>query len=122
MTIASVQSNTPVVGKTTLEFTILFDEAHGQYFNRSLMEGALNELNNLIPENNETEIEIQLLFQQSDFNSTNLQGIDLLIITNPGLQEEDIFLPSEIEAILDFVELGGSLFLLSNPLTQKIVL
>jgi hypothetical protein len=107
-------------GDTNLKYVVLYDESHGQYFNRTLMNGALTSLNSLLPQNVTPNIEIELLFnKESEFNSTNLQGIDLLILTNPGIKEEDQFTISEINAILDFVELGGSLFLLCNPLTQN---
>jgi hypothetical protein len=121
MSIISVPLNNNVIGDTTLEYVILFDESHGQYFNRTLMSTALDSLNSLLPNESTTEIKIDLLFQEeSDFNSTNLQGIDLLIFTNPGLGNENGLSSLEINAILDFVELGGSLFLLCNPLTQNV--
>jgi hypothetical protein len=85
------------------------------------MNGALNSFNTLLPQNITPNIDIELLFnEESEFNSTNLQGVDLLIVTNPGIKEEDQFTESEMDAILDFVELGGSLFLLCNPLTQNV--
>ena len=106
-------------GDTNLKYVVLYDESHGQHFNRTLMDGALASLNSLLPQNVTPNIEIELLFNtESEFNSTNLQGIDLLILTNPGIKEENQLTTSEIDAILDFVELGGSLFLLCNPLTQ----
>jgi len=109
------------IGDTNLKYVVLYDESHGQYYNRSLMNNALTSLYSLLPQNITPNIEIDLLFnEESEFNSTNLQGVDLLIITNPGIKEEDQFTTSEIAAILDFVEFGGSLFLLCNPLTQNV--
>lgn len=119
---SSVASTTiyEAIGDSKLEYVILFDEYHGQYFNRTLMYTALSALDNLLPDILEDEIKIDLIFNNnSRFNSTNLQGVDLLIFTNPGFETEDRLSYSEIEAILDYVELGGSLFLLGNPLTQN---
>ncbi len=108
-------------GDTNLKYVVLYDESHGQYYNRTLMNGALDSLNSLLPQNITPNIEIELLFnEESEFNSTNLQGVDLLILTNPGIKEENQLTTSEIDSILDFVELGGSLFLLCNPLTQNV--
>lgn len=108
-------------GDTNLKYVVLYDESHGQYYNRTLMNRALDSLNSLLPQNITPNIEIELLFnEESEFNSTNLQGVDLLILTNLGIKEEDLLTTSEIDAILDFVELGGSLFLLCNPLTQNV--
>lgn len=112
----------PTKGDITLEYVIMFDEYHGQFFDRDLMSTALNSLNELVLYNNETEeqvnIEIDLIFNnQTAFNSTNLQGVDLLIITNPGFEEENSLTLEERLAILDFMELGGSLFALCNPLS-----
>jgi len=118
---SSVASSTiyQTIGDSKLEYVILFDEYHGQYFNRTLMYTALSAFNNLLPDTLEDEIKIDLIFNNdSRFNSTNLQGVDLLIFTNPGFETENKLSYSEIEAILDYVELGGSLFLLGNPLTQ----
>lgn len=98
-------------------YVIMFDEAHGQYFNSTMMKSALDALNNL--SSGLSEIQVEIIFNKgSRFNSTNLQGVDLLIITNPGINESSEFSSDEIDAILDYVELGGSLFLLSNPLTH----
>ena len=108
-------------GDANLKYVVLYDESHGQYFNRTLMNRALDTLHSLLPENITPNIEIELLFHEEYmFNSTNLQGVDLLILTNPGIKEENQLTISEIEAILDYVELGGSLFLLCNPLTQNV--
>ncbi len=109
----------PIVEKKVLDYVILYDESHGQYFNRTLMTTALDSLSNITVQDPEVEISIDILFQENGtkFNSTNLQGIDLLIITNPGIDND--FTNAEINAILDFVELGGSLFLLNNPLTRS---
>jgi len=112
----TLQYNT--VSNSAIEYVIMFDESHGQFFNRTLMATAIDSLNELA-NYTEDDINIEILFQtESDFNSTNLQGVDLLIFTNPGFKEEDNFSPTEIEVLLDYVELGGSLFLLCNPLTH----
>ncbi len=124
ITLASIQpiysaTEQPTTEKQILDYVILYDESHGQYFNRTLMATALDSLSNVTVQDPEVEIRINLLFQENgtEFNSTNLQGIDLLIITNPELDNE--ITSSERDAILDYVELGGSLFMLCNPLTQN---
>ncbi len=107
-----------VVSNSTTDYVIMFDESHGQYFNRTLMTTAIDSINELSSYTDD-DISVEILYQtESDFNSTNLQGVDLLIFTNPGFEEEDNLSPAEIEALLDYVELGGSLFLLCNPLTH----
>jgi len=125
LTISSIQPAYLATGqqpteKQVLDYVILYDESHGQYFNRSLMQTALDSLSNITVQDPEVEIRINVLYQENgtEFNSTNLQGIDLLLITNPGIGDENAFTSSEREAVLDYVELGGSLFLLCNPLTQ----
>ena len=126
LTLAGIQpiysaTEQPTTEKQILEYVVLFDESHGQYFNRTLMSAALDSLTNMTVNDPEVEIKIDILFQEDgeSFNSTNLQGIDLLIITNPGINDDDVITSSERSAILDFVELGGSLFLLCNPLTHN---
>ncbi|MCK4844724.1 MAG: hypothetical protein KAS95_03545 [Candidatus Heimdallarchaeota archaeon] len=107
------------IGEPTTEYVILFDESHGQFFTRDYMVNAIEALNEMVTNISE-DIHIKILYHsEGKFNSTNLQGVDLLIITNPGIEDEHIFTSSEIDAILDFAELGGSLFVLSNPLTQN---
>ena len=118
ISITSVTLNYQTTGDNTLSYVIMFDESHGQFFNRTLMNTALESLNKLANKTGDN-LNIELLFQtESEFNSTNLQGIDLLIFTNPGINEDYNFSPAELAALLDYVELGGSLFLLSNPLTN----
>jgi hypothetical protein len=117
-------SSIPLTADITIEYVIMYDEYHGQFFDRELMSTALSSLDELVIYNNETEervdIKIKLVYNnETEFNSTNLQGVDLLIMANPGFEEEDNLLPSERLAILDFMELGGSLFALCNPLSYN---
>lgn len=120
VTVTNVPYIYDISGQQTLNYVILFDESHGQVFNRTFMDAALSSLTNITIEDPDTELVIELLFQvESRFNSTNLQGVDLLIFTNPGLGEDDSLDQTEKDAILDYMELGGSLFLLCNPLTQQ---
>ncbi len=93
------------------EFVILFDEYHGQFFNRTHMNTALQAINE--------SMNVRILFQtDSPFNETNLQGIDLIIITNPGSFDKYNLTITETNSILEYMRLGGSLFVLSNPLMQ----
>jgi len=47
------------------------------------------------------------------FNATNLVGVDVVIITNPG--NESTFTADEAFYLRQYVKRGGGLFLLSNP-------
>ncbi len=101
-----------VIAENNNEYVILFDESHGQYFNRTLMKTALEAINTTIKN-------VRFIFNNdTSFNSTNLQGINLVIIGNPGEYSKYNLSSSEIEALQDYVERGGSVFLLSNPLTS----
>ncbi|UJG42670.1 MAG: hypothetical protein K9W46_09780 [Candidatus Heimdallarchaeum endolithica] len=96
---------------TEKEYVILFDESHGQYFNSTLMKSALSAIND--------SLNVRFIFfNESKFNSTNLQGVDLVIIGNPGIYKNYNLSSEEVEVIQDYVEAGGSLFLLANPLSS----
>ncbi|MCK5342303.1 MAG: hypothetical protein KAR20_02800, partial [Candidatus Heimdallarchaeota archaeon] len=69
-----------VVGANSVVFDeenpviILFDEAHGQFFNRTLYSQALADL---------AELEMQVVFNSQAFNETTFEGVDIFIITDP---------------------------------------
>jgi len=88
------------------KIVVLFDEAHGQKINSSLMKKALEAINS--SENYEVYL------NDKPLSYTNLYGVDILIITNPS--NTSTFSSDEKLAVEKFVTtLNGSLFLLSNP-------
>lgn len=88
------------------EIVVLFDEAHGQAINSSLMKKALEVINS--SENYEVYV------NDKPLSFTDLFGVDILIIPNPS--NTSTFSSAEKLAIENFVTtLNGSLFLLSNP-------
>ncbi|MFQ6123220.1 MAG: hypothetical protein ACE5R6_01255 [Candidatus Heimdallarchaeota archaeon] len=87
------------------ELVILFDEGHGQWFNASRMQTVMVMLN--ISEGRSVYV------NKSPFNATNLIGVDVLIITNPG--NESTFTRDEAFYLRQYLKRGGGLFLLSNP-------
>jgi len=87
------------------ELIILFDEAHGQWFNTSRMQTVLTMVN--------TTIGSTMYVNKSPFNATNLVGVDVVIITNPG--NESSFTVDEAFYLRQFLKRDGRLFLLSNP-------
>jgi len=88
------------------KIVILFDEAHSQTINSSLMKKALDTINS--SENYEVYV------NNKPLSFTNLFGVDILIIPNPS--NTSTFSSNERLAVENFVTtLNGSLFLLSNP-------
>ncbi len=87
------------------ELVVLFDEAHGQWFNTSRMQTVVAMMN--------TSGGSSVYVNKSPFNATNLIGVDVLIITNPG--NESSFTRDEAFYLRQFLKRGGGLFLLSNP-------
>ena len=96
--------STPV----TDPIVILFDEAHDQFFNRSLYSQALSVLDDF------TDNEVKIIYNTAEFNSTTFQGVDIFICTNPGSS----FSAIETASLAEFLVEGNSMFLLSNPLNE----
>lgn len=88
---------------------ILFDEAHGQFFNRSLFSQALSDLESLEEKN------IEIVYNTVEINKTTLLGVDVLICTNPGQR----YSWDERYYVEAFLSEGKSLFLLANPLNEE---
>jgi hypothetical protein len=91
----------------TRPYSILFDEAHDQYFTYSnqLFKSAIDYLNQTA--------DFQVFLNTELFaNATELGAYDLIIIGNPGLNTN--FTPTEIEVIKNYTISGGHLILLSN--------
>ena len=55
------------------ELVILFDEAHGQWFNTGRMQTVVNMINR--------SLRTSMFVNKSPFNATNLMGVDIVIIT-----------------------------------------
>ena len=95
-------------------YIILFDEAHFSNYNHTIMIDALSSLN-------DSELGIEIFFKiiKDPFNSTNLQGSDLLIIPNPGLNDgdADVFEDAESMALYFYEQNGGSILAMSDPLS-----
>ncbi|MFX0084160.1 MAG: hypothetical protein ACFFAU_00685 [Candidatus Hodarchaeota archaeon] len=100
------------VDSTPIEdpIVILFDEAHEQFFNRTLYSAALSDL-----KTNFTENEIKIIYNTNEFNKTTFQGVDIFICTNPA----DRFSEDERQYVADYLAGGKSMFLLSNPLDEE---
>jgi hypothetical protein len=112
-----IPSIAPVEADEEVEsYLILFDEAHFSNYNYTLMIDALNSIN-------DSELGIEILFQviRDPFNSTNLQGSDLVIIPNPGVVDGKpvVFDKSEAMALYYHEQKGGSVLAMSDPLSHN---
>lgn len=99
------------------EIVILFDEAHNQFFDSELMQTALNSLEGAL------NVSIRIEMNYAAFNSSSLQGADLLIITNPGLKPDGTPVTigdSETSSIAGFVENGNSVLYMGNPYSHDV--
>lgn len=102
----------------TSSYFIVFDESHNQFFDSSMMSTALNSLNQSFG----PSINIKIIIQNDNFNSTNLQGTDLVIITNPGKNSNNQLpkiRPEESNSLENYINIGGSILYLSNPLSHN---
>lgn len=93
------------------EYVIVYDTSHGQYFTPDDFQGAFDSLSVL-----EDQFNITIIIREisEQFTSTNLQGADLLIISNPNFEARAA--DGEKQAIESFVQEGGSTLYLANPL------
>ncbi|MHA1973783.1 MAG: hypothetical protein ACTSW1_12360 [Candidatus Hodarchaeales archaeon] len=87
------------------QVVILFDESHGQFFNRTLYRSALADLNNS---------NYYIVFNTQTINKTTFEGVDIFVSTNPG----EGFSTFERFYITEFLKKGKSAFLLANPLIE----
>lgn len=84
---------------------VLFDEGHGQFFNRSLYSQAISDL---------ISKEIEVVFNTGKINNTSFEGVDIFISTNPQVRytrDESIY-------VNRFITQGNAIFLLANPLNE----
>ncbi len=104
----------PSMGQsTTKDYYILFDEAHYQFIDHNLMSTALDSLSNAF-----SGVNVHVVPIKDKFNETNLQGADLVIIGNPGVNSENNIISvsdTEKKALEDLVDNGGSVLYMSNP-------
>ncbi|MHA2224274.1 MAG: hypothetical protein ACXAC8_03675 [Candidatus Hodarchaeales archaeon] len=84
---------------------ILFDEGHGQFFNRSLYSQAISDLR---------AKNMEVMFNTGSLNKTSLEGIDIFISTNPS----ESYSNDEQHYISSFLDEGNTMFLLANPLNE----
>ncbi|MFX0206276.1 MAG: hypothetical protein ACFFDT_09830 [Candidatus Hodarchaeota archaeon] len=85
---------------------VLFDEGHGQYYNRSLYSQALSDLT--------TNKSMKVVFNTGSFNSTSFEGIDVFVATNPAMR----ITREESKYVNRFITSGKAMFLLANPLDE----
>ncbi|MFX1465643.1 MAG: hypothetical protein ACFFA5_04145 [Promethearchaeota archaeon] len=82
---------------------ILFDQVHLQFYTSERMQSAITSLNN-------TE-DFIVYFNDQRFTETSLLGVDILVIENP----ERSFTSQERLVLLDYLDNGGNIFLMSDP-------
>ncbi|MHA2202584.1 MAG: hypothetical protein ACW991_02735 [Candidatus Hodarchaeales archaeon] len=85
---------------------ILFDEGHGQYYNRSLYTQAISDL--------KVNKSMKIVYNTGKINSTSFEGIDIFVSTNPQIR----ITREESKYVNRFVSEGKSMLLLSNPLDE----
>ncbi|UCG03703.1 MAG: hypothetical protein JSW11_06890 [Candidatus Heimdallarchaeota archaeon] len=85
---------------------VLFDEGHGQYFDRSLYSQAISDL--------QVSKSMKVVFNTGKINSTSLEGIDIFVATNPQLE----YTREESKFVSRFLNEGKGLLLLANPLNE----
>ncbi|NHI93162.1 MAG: hypothetical protein EAX96_11720 [Candidatus Lokiarchaeota archaeon] len=91
------------------EYVILFDEAHGQFFNYNNMQTAYLMLND------SGNYEVQRLTGNQNLTTEVLSNVEILVIGAPDKNVSRNYTDVELNSIKDFVNNGGSLFLLNNP-------
>ncbi len=109
------QSNGNESEEYVRSIVIYYDVAHGQFFNETYMNETLFDVVTLM-ESRFNDVNISLVFFNESYNFTNLQGVDLLIISPPAqFGTNNAFTKEEVNAIKQFHEDGGSLLLMGNP-------
>ena len=85
---------------------VLFDEGHGQFFNRSLYSQAISDLIK--------NKSMKIVFNRGELNNTSFEGVDIFVSTNPQL----FYSVEEGFHINRFLTQGNSMFLMANPLNE----
>ncbi len=104
----------------SVNYVIVYDEGHSQFFTHELMSTALASLNNSF-DTSDLNINIELVINKGNLNETNLQGADLLIIANPG-QNASVDCngdESECASTSTFRTNDGSILYLANPISHN---
>ncbi|NHJ02745.1 MAG: hypothetical protein EAX86_11455 [Candidatus Heimdallarchaeota archaeon] len=95
----TLQNEDPIV--------VLFDEGHGQFFNRTLYQQAISVL---------IDSGKKVVFStEKEFNRSSFEGIDIFVSTNP----KNSFSFEERYFIREFIQEGKSILLLANPLVEN---
>ncbi len=92
-------------------YIILYDESHDQFFTSDMMSTAFDSLSDALG------VQITIKVNTDKFTTTSLQGADLLIVSNPGVDSEA--LDGESDAIKDFVSKGTGVLYMSNPFSYN---
>ena len=85
---------------------VLFDEAHGQLFNQTYYQHAINDINSS---------DVRVIINSQRINKTTFDGVDIFISTNPGFS----FTSTERYYISEFLKRGKSALFLANPLIEE---
>lgn len=85
---------------------VLFDEGHGQFYNRSLYSKAISDLR--------ISKSMKVVFNNGAINSTSFEGVDIFVSTNPQVA----FSFAESKYTNRFISRGKAIFLLANPLDE----
>ncbi|MFX1504853.1 MAG: hypothetical protein ACFFDC_01955 [Promethearchaeota archaeon] len=101
--VIALEATDPVIENPII---VLFDEGHGQYYNRSLYSQALSDLITNKP--------MKVVFNTGTFNSTSFEGIDIFVATNPTMR----ITREESKYVNRFITSGKAMFLLANPLDE----
>jgi hypothetical protein len=122
---SSLSLNQSTMAQTQVNYTIIYDEAHLQFFTHELMSMALSGLNETF-DSSSKDVTIQLVINKENFTSSNLQGSDLVIITNPGLKDgsadyiiNDDSNEDEEKNLLGYINDGGSVLYMGNPVSNN---
>ena len=71
-----------------VNYVVVYDEAHLQFFTHDLLKTALAGLNESFDVENEIDVTIEFEINTENFTNSNLQGADLVIIPSPNLGED----------------------------------
>ena len=108
-----------------VNYVVVYDEAHLQFFTSNLLKTALAGLNDSFDIENQIDVTIELEINNENFTNSNLQGADLVIIPSPNLREDKTSnvdtdsRTGEEAALEEFLSIGGSILYMSNPYSDN---